>query len=72
MVGFGWFVPALPWLVIGLVWVYMLIWMVALDLIKLALYSRLQRASDRPHWYRSFLRGRHAARGVAEAARANA
>jgi H+-transporting ATPase len=72
MVGFGWFVPALPWTVIGLVWLYMLVWMVALDLIKLALYSRLLRATDRPRWYRSFLKGRHAARGAAEAARANA
>jgi len=72
MVGFGWFVPALPWTVIGLVWLYMLIWMVVLDLIKLALYSRLRRATDRPHWYRRFLKSRHAARGAAEAARANA
>jgi hypothetical protein len=46
--------------------------MVALDLIKLALYSRLLRASDRPHWYRNFLKSRHAARAVAETARANA
>jgi H+-transporting ATPase len=40
--GLGWFVPAIPWTVIGLVWLYMLAWMVALDLVKLALYSRLK------------------------------
>ncbi len=72
MVGFGWFVSALPWTVIGLVWIYMLIWMVALDLIKLALYSRLLHVSQRPHWYLRFLKGRHAARTVGEAVRVSA
>jgi H+-transporting ATPase len=70
--GFGWFVPAIPWTVIGLVWVYMLIWMVALDLVKLALYRRLRHVAVRPQWYRRFLESRHAARGVAEAAKAEA
>jgi H+-transporting ATPase len=56
MVGFGWFVPAIPWTIIGLVWLYMLVWMIALDLVKLALYSRLRRASYRPHWYERFQR----------------
>ena len=36
MCGFGWFVAPLPWPVIGLIWAYMLIWMVVLDLVKLA------------------------------------
>ena len=44
MCGFGWFVAELPWTVIGLVWIYMLIWMVVLDLVKLALYRTI--ASD--------------------------
>ncbi|MCA9103678.1 MAG: plasma-membrane proton-efflux P-type ATPase [Planctomycetales bacterium] len=39
--GFGWFVAALPWTVIGLIWVYMLVWMLLLDLAKLALYRKL-------------------------------
>jgi H+-transporting ATPase len=38
MCGFGWLVPALPWRIIGWVWVYNLVWMVALDVVKLALY----------------------------------
>jgi H+-transporting ATPase len=70
--GFGWFVPAIPWTIIGLVWVYMLIWMVVLDLVKLALYSRIRRGHARANWYRRFLASRHAARSVAEAAKAGA
>ena len=27
MCGFGWLVPAIPWALIGLVWVYVLVWM---------------------------------------------
>ena len=41
MCGFGWFVTALPWIVIALVWGYMLVWMVVLDLVKLAIYQRI-------------------------------
>jgi hypothetical protein len=70
MVGFGWFVPAIPWTIIGLVWIYMLIWMIALDLVKLALYRRLRHESPRPSWYERFLKRRHAARAVAELAKA--
>jgi H+-transporting ATPase len=68
--GFGWFVPALPWTIIGLVWGYMLVWMIVLDLVKLALYSRLRQGTDRPRWYERFLRARHPA--VAQAARVDA
>jgi H+-transporting ATPase len=38
MCGFGWMVPALDWSIVGWVWVYNLVWMVALDLVKLALF----------------------------------
>ncbi len=65
--GFGWFVTALPWTVIGLVWLYMLAWMVVLDWVKLALYSRIRSGADRPHWYTRFLKGRHPAQAVAQA-----
>jgi hypothetical protein len=50
----------------------MLIWMLVLDVIKLALYRRLRHVAVRPQWYRRFLGSRHAARGVAEAAKAEA
>jgi len=38
----GWLVPALPWSIIGWVWVYNLVWMVIQDIVKLGLYRRLE------------------------------
>ena len=67
MCGFGWFVIALPWAVIGLIWIYMLAWMIVLDWIKLALYSHMKIGAARPKWYARFLRGRHPAHVVAQA-----
>ena len=67
MCGFGWFVTALPWTIIGLVWLYMLVWMIVLDWVKLALYSRMHKGTGRPHWYTRFLKGRHPAQAVAQA-----
>jgi len=66
MCGFGWIVTALPWTIIGLVWLYMLAWMFVLDWVKLALISRVKQGAGRPHWYTRFLKGRHAAQTVAE------
>jgi len=43
MCGFGWLVPAIPWAVIGLVWLYMIAWMFLLDLVKRLLYRHLRR-----------------------------
>jgi H+-transporting ATPase len=43
MCGFGWFVTAIPWEIIALVWCYLLVWMFVLDMAKLALYRRLAR-----------------------------
>ena len=65
MCGFGWFVAALPWNIIGFIWIYMLVWMIVLDCVKLALYSRMHIGTGRPHWYSRFLKGRHAVHGVA-------
>ena len=66
MCGFGWFVTALPWTIIGLLWLYMLIWMVVLDLVKLVLYRRLAHGEHRhPAWYARFLRGRSAGHSLA-------
>jgi H+-transporting ATPase len=67
MCGFGWFVTALPWPLIGLVWLYMLIWMIVLDVVKLALYRRLRQSAGRPKWYARFLRERHPAQVVDQA-----
>lgn len=40
-VGIGSVVPALPWEIIGWVWIYNLVWMVILDVAKLTLYRVL-------------------------------
>ena len=71
--GFGWFVTALPWPVVGLVWIYLLVWMVALDVVKLALYSRIRRGEHaHPPWYARFLRGRSPGHSLAGAGSAPA
>ena len=67
MCGFGWFVTALPWTIILLVWIYMLVWMAILDGVKLALYSRLREGAERPKWYARFLKGRHPALAAGQA-----
>ena len=46
MCGFGWLVPALPWHLIGWVWVYNLAWMIVQDGVKWMTYRVInQRAS---------------------------
>jgi H+-transporting ATPase len=40
--GFGWLVPKLPWLLIGLVWAYNIVWMFAMDIVKLGIYHLLE------------------------------
>ncbi len=65
MCGFGWFVTALPWTIIGMIWIYLLAWMMILDWIKLALYGRLRGGASHPRWYQRFLRSRHAAHIIA-------
>ncbi len=68
MCGLGWFVSAIPWTIIGLVWVYMLVWMFVLDLVKLAIYRTLAHGEHRhPHWYARFLGRRHPAQSLAAA-----
>ncbi|MGA8164260.1 MAG: plasma-membrane proton-efflux P-type ATPase [Waddliaceae bacterium] len=50
---FGWFVPAIPWTIIGLVWAYNLVWMFAQDIVKKLSYSLME---NRAYHYREFLR----------------
>ena len=47
MCGFGWLVPALPWPLIALVWVYVIGWMFLLDLAKLGLNGLIERRVGR-------------------------
>ncbi|WP_283094134.1 plasma-membrane proton-efflux P-type ATPase [Gluconobacter albidus] len=43
---FGILVPALPWIMIGVVWIYALIWMVIIDLIKIVSSSQIKRREE--------------------------
>ncbi|WP_428356630.1 plasma-membrane proton-efflux P-type ATPase [Methyloprofundus sp.] len=47
MCGFGWFVTAIPWSIIGMVWLYMFVWMFILDQVKLAVLRKLARDKKR-------------------------
>ena len=68
MCGFGWFVTALPWTIIGLIWLYMIVWVFVLDVVKKTLYARLGRGeSTHPRWYEGFLRQRHSAYALSRA-----
>jgi H+-transporting ATPase len=42
MCGFGWLVPAVPWVLIALVWLYVIVWMFVLDMAKLGLYRLVE------------------------------
>jgi H+-transporting ATPase len=43
MCAFGVLVPALPWLMIGLIWAYVLVWMVVMDIVKLGYFHLADR-----------------------------
>ncbi|MGD9509577.1 MAG: plasma-membrane proton-efflux P-type ATPase [Geminicoccaceae bacterium] len=47
MCAWGILVPRLPWPLIGAVWLYVLVWMIVLDLVKL-LYFRIEERRDAP------------------------
>jgi hypothetical protein len=48
MCAFGWGVPALPWILFGLVRAYNLVWMIVQDVVKLGTYRELNsRAKNR-------------------------
>ena len=42
LAGFGLLMPAIPWKVVGIVWIYNIIWMFAQDLIKVAAYRLIE------------------------------
>lgn len=41
--GFGWLVPQLAWRWIGIVWLYNLVWMVILDVVKMIVFRMLEK-----------------------------
>ncbi|MEM1059602.1 MAG: HAD-IC family P-type ATPase, partial [Verrucomicrobiota bacterium] len=58
MCGFGWFVPALPWAIVGMVWIYNLAWMVISDLVKMALYHHLHHREAHQRFFLGHLNRR--------------
>ncbi|MEJ2508856.1 MAG: plasma-membrane proton-efflux P-type ATPase [Gammaproteobacteria bacterium] len=56
IVGFGWFVPAIPWRYVGFVWAYALVWMLIEDAAKLMVYRHLDFGARRHHRFLSFVR----------------
>jgi H+-transporting ATPase len=51
MTAFGWLVPAIPWRLIGQIWLYSLVWLVVQDVVKLGLYRMLEhRRTNRARW----------------------
>jgi H+-transporting ATPase len=54
MCAFGWLVPALPWGLIGLVWVYNIVWMFIQDFIKVGVYHMIEdRAKHRQRYLKT-------------------
>lgn len=47
MAGFGWLVAPISWSLIGLVWLYNLAWLFAIDLAKLAIFRELDAGESR-------------------------
>jgi H+-transporting ATPase len=43
MCGFGVLVPSIPWVVIGLVWAYVLVWMLIIDAVKCLFFWEMDR-----------------------------
>jgi H+-transporting ATPase len=57
MCAFGWAVPALSWNLIGLVWIYNLVWMTIQDLVKLGIYSELNSRAENQTPFLQHLKG---------------
>ncbi len=53
LTGFGWLVPALPWRLIEMVWIYNLAWMFVLELIKQGTYLVLDRRKAKTNAFKN-------------------
>jgi hypothetical protein len=55
MAASGWLVPAISWKLIGLIWVYNLVWLIVVDLVKVALFQHFDtHESKQSAWQRWF------------------
>ncbi len=53
MAAYGWLVPAIPWHLIGFIWIYNLIWLFILDFVKLGTHRSIdRRRSGQALWQR--------------------
>ncbi len=43
--GFGWLMPAIPWVTVGLVWAYNVLWMIVADFCKLGIHRLMDQAA---------------------------
>ena len=49
----GWLVPAIPWRLIGFIWLYNLLWLLVLDSVKLGIHRAIdRRRSGQANWQR--------------------
>ncbi|MDP8218361.1 MAG: plasma-membrane proton-efflux P-type ATPase [Candidatus Theseobacter exili] len=55
MCGFGWLVPALPWEMIGIVWIYNIIWMFFQDIVKIVVYRMINNRVKHKQKYLSIM-----------------
>ncbi len=54
MCAFGWLIPPLPWGLIGLVWVYNIVWMFIQDFVKVGVYHLIEdRARHRQRYLKT-------------------
>ncbi|MEA3276419.1 MAG: plasma-membrane proton-efflux P-type ATPase [Pseudomonadota bacterium] len=69
MCGLGWLVTPIPWILIGMIWLYLLAWMLLLDQVKLAIYRALAHGeAQHPKWYARFLKRRASGHSLGAAA----
>lgn len=55
LTGFGWLVPQLPWKLIGMVWIYNLIWMFILELAKVGVYKLIENRTRHKTRFLNFM-----------------
>ncbi|MEJ2346661.1 MAG: plasma-membrane proton-efflux P-type ATPase, partial [Gammaproteobacteria bacterium] len=56
IVGFGWFVTAIPWTYIGYIWLYCLVWILIEDTAKLLVYRHMEFGTGRHQRFIDMLR----------------
>jgi len=58
MAASGWLVSPISWSLIGFIWLYNLVWLIVLDLLKLGLYRRFDLRETRQTRWQQWLHAR--------------